>query len=202
MRLEDITSERIERWFSVLSSADGSPLSNRTKNKVLVLLNGVFHRAQKAYRLPTNPVAEVERHPELSSDDIDVFSVEEVRAVARAAATEQDAAISPTAAFTGLRRGELVALRWRDVDFAASAIRVRASYAGGALTTPKSGRVRSVPLAPEVAAVLARLGQRARWSATTSSCSRRARRLPRRLCTATPLRPSARTRRRSAPAVP
>src|SRR3954468_2851803 len=25
MRLEDITSERIERWFSVLSSADGSP---------------------------------------------------------------------------------------------------------------------------------------------------------------------------------
>jgi integrase len=164
MRLEDITSERIERWFSALSSADGAPLSNRTKNKVLVLLNGVFHRAQKAYRLPTSPVAEVERHPERSSGDIDVFSVEEVRVLARAAASEQDAAIYLTAAFTGLRRGELVALRWGDVDFAAAAIRVRASYAGGALTTPKSGRVRSVPLAPEVAAALARLGQRAHWT--------------------------------------
>jgi hypothetical protein len=40
-------------------------------------------------------------------------------------------------------------------------IRVRASYAAGALTTPKSGKVRAFPLAPDVAACLARLGERA-----------------------------------------
>jgi integrase len=78
----------------------------------------------------------------------------------RAADSEQDAAIYLTAAFTGLRRGELVALRWRDVDFPASTIRVRGSYSGGQLTTPKSGKVRSVPMAPEVAEALARLGTR------------------------------------------
>jgi integrase len=33
-----------------------------------------------------------------------------------------------TAAFTGLRRAELLGLRWRDIDFEASTIRVRASY--------------------------------------------------------------------------
>ncbi len=120
----------------------------------------MFRRAQRVYGLPRNPVAEVERHPQRSSGDIEVFSVEEVHALARAAASEQDAAIYLTAAFTGLRRGELVALRWRDVDFAGAAIRVRASYAGGALTTPKSGRVRSVPMAPDVAEALARLDAR------------------------------------------
>jgi integrase len=64
-----------------------------------------------------------------------------------------------TAAFTGLRRGELIALRWRDVDFPRSAIRVSGSYANGTLTTPKSGHGRVVPMVPDVAAALARLSR-------------------------------------------
>jgi integrase len=61
---------------------------------------------------------------------------------------------------TGLRRGELIALRWRDVDFAGQAIRVRGNYSYGEVVTPKSGKVRVVPMVPEVAQHLARLGQR------------------------------------------
>lgn len=62
-----------------------------------------------------------------------------MRALVRAGASEQDAALFLTPAFTGLRRGELLALRWRDLDFTGSLIRVRSSYADGVLTTPKSG---------------------------------------------------------------
>jgi integrase len=51
----------------------------------------------------------------------------------------------------GSPHGELLALRWRDVDFTGSVVRVRASYYLGQLTTPKSGKVRAVPLAPAVA---------------------------------------------------
>jgi integrase len=128
-------------------------------------LSGAQHaRAQKVWGLPVNPAAGIERYRQRSSGDIEVFAREAVLALVRAADDEQDAAIYLTAAFTGLRRGELVALRWRDVDFAGRAIRVRASYAGAELTTPKSGKVRSVPMAPDVATALAAPGRRARWS--------------------------------------
>ena len=159
-RIEDITPAMIEAW----RASFGPHLAARTKNKWLVVLHGIFRRAQTVWKLPINPVAGIEKHRQRSSGDIDVFSPEEVLALVRAAGDAQDAAIYLTAAFTGLRRGELLALRWRDVDFVGQAIRVRASYAGGQVTSPKSGKVRSVPMAPDVATALAGLGQRERWT--------------------------------------
>jgi integrase len=130
----------------------------------LVVLHGVFRRAQTVWGLPVNPVTGIEKYRQRSSGDIDVFSPEEVLALVRAASDEQDAAIYLTAAFAGLRRGELLALRWRDVNFAGQAIRVHASFAGGQVMSPKSGKVRSVPMAPDVASALAALGRRERWT--------------------------------------
>ena len=152
-RLVDITATELERWRSTLS------LSPRTKNKLMIAVGGIYRRAGRVYGINVNPAAQVERLRERRQPDIEVFSPEEVWALVRAAADEQDAAIYLTAAFTGLRRGELIALRWRDVDFAGAAIRVPASYSLGQLTTPKSGKVRAVPLAPDVATVLARLAE-------------------------------------------
>jgi integrase len=81
----------------------------------LVVPHGVFRRAQSVWGLPLNPVAGIEKYRQRASGDIDVFSPEEVLALVRAVGNEQDAAIYLTAAFAGLRRGELLALRWRDV---------------------------------------------------------------------------------------
>ena len=139
-------------------------MGNRTKIKLLTVLNGALTRARRVHRLRHNPMTDVEKPRHRSRAAIEVFSPEEVWALVRAADSEQDGAIYLTAAFTGLRRGELVALRWRDVDFAASRVRVCGSFAGGRLTTPKSGRVRSVPLAPDVASALARLASHEGWT--------------------------------------
>jgi integrase len=166
IQIEDLTRQLIEDWRAGMSGVGSRPLSNRTRNKALTILGGVLERARKVYGLPSNPARDVEKLRErYDATSFDFYSPEEVHALARAAASEQDAALFFTAAFTGMRRGELVALRWRDVDFERTAIRVSASYANGHLTSPKSGRARVVPMVPEVAAALAKLGQREDFTA-------------------------------------
>lgn len=159
VRLEDITVPAVEAFQARLAKRvhRGQRITPRTRNKVLNVLHAIFTRARKVWGLPTNPAADVERHPDRQSGDIEIFSPEEVHALLRAAPDERDAAVYATAAFAGLRMGELRALRWRDVDFPRSVIRVRASYAAGELSVPKSGKVRSVPMVDEVAQRLARL---------------------------------------------
>ena len=159
--VEQITTREIEAWRAgLVEGRSGKAIVNATRNRMLVLLHGIFGRACKVHGLPSNPVSAVERQRVRAGEDIEVLSPEEVMALVRAAGSQQDAALFMTAAFTGLRRGELLALRWRDIDFAGKVVRVRASYAGGRLTSPKSGKVRSVPLARPVAQALARLGER------------------------------------------
>jgi integrase len=64
------------------------------------------------------------------------------------------------AAMTGMRQGELLALRWQDVDWLVQKVRVRQSFVRGEFGAPKSKRSsRGVPLALRVAAALERLHQ-------------------------------------------
>jgi len=99
------------------------------------------------------------------SGAVDCYSAAELNALLRATEDDQQRAIILTAALTGLRRGEVVALTWRDVDFAQNAIRVRANVSRGQLVTPKSGKVRSVPMVDEVARALDGLSRREHFTA-------------------------------------
>ena len=64
------------------------------------------------------------------------------------------------AAYSGLRLGELLALRWRDVDWTGSALTISRSLSSGVEGTTKTGHVRRVPMADQAAAALDRLSQR------------------------------------------
>jgi integrase len=157
-RLEDITVDEVEAWSAQLAARG---LANSTRLRILTCLFGVMKRAKHVWKLPSNPIADVEKPVQSDAAiELEVFSPEEIHALVRAAESEQDAAIFLTAAFTGLRLGELVALRWRSVDFTRRTMRVVASYSERSLSTPKSGRARSVPMAPLVAEALARLVNR------------------------------------------
>ena len=63
-----------------------------------------------------------------------------------------------------MRQGELLALRWRDIDWTARRVRVRRNFVRGEFGTPKSKRSsRSVPLADRLAGELDLLHQQTQW---------------------------------------
>jgi integrase len=72
----------------------------------------------------------------------------------------RDAEAVRVAAYSGLRLGELLALRWRDVDWTGSALTISRSLSSGVEGTTKTGHVRRVPMADQAAAALDRLSQR------------------------------------------
>lgn len=157
--IEKVSKERIEIFRERL--LDEGHLSRRSVQKVLVLLHGVLKRAKRRGWITTNPAEDVERVRVQRSGDFNVLAPAEVAAVARAAASEQDAAVFTVAAFTGLRLGELRALRWADVDFAGRMVFVRRNLpCRGDERTPKSGKVRSVPLIDQATVALDGLSRR------------------------------------------
>jgi len=138
----------------------GRGLSHRTAQKVLVILHGVMARAKRKGWIATNPCANAEKVTVKRSDDFNVLAIEQLHAVAREAASDLLRAIVLTAAFTGLRMGELLALRWRHVDFANRILHVQRNYVDGVEDTPKSHRRRSVPLSDQAVVALDALSRR------------------------------------------
>ena len=191
LALEAVTTLRIEAWRMDLVAGgggdDGEPLSARTINKYLGVMHGILKRAQRLYGLSANAAAWAERQPVRRSGDFEVLSAAEIEALARAAREgrhrkppkyptgpewqarlreqdRQDALLFLTAAYAGLRLGELRSLRWVDLDFTKRLIHARRSYVLRHEDAPKSGRVRSVPMIDQVAAALDRLSRRKSWT--------------------------------------
>jgi integrase len=159
--IEEITTAKIDAYRERL--VDDGKLSPRSINKRLAQLHAIFKRAQRVYGLEVNPAAGAERQPQRASGDITVLHAGEVELLA-SKASDQDGAMFKVAAFTGLRLGELRALRWGDVDWLLRLVHVRRSYTWGAEGAPKSGKVRSVPLVDQAAKALEDLSRREFWT--------------------------------------
>lgn len=142
----------------------GAGLSARTVVRHLTVAHGVFKYAVREYGLARNPASAelVDRPTVRYSGEFVTLDADELAALARHAANAQDGVLFLMAAFTGRRQGELLALRWRDVDFAGQRVHVRRSYShvAGQEKAPKSGKVRSVPLMAELIAPLDQLSKR------------------------------------------
>lgn len=55
---------------------------------------------------------------------------------------------------TGVRVGELLALRWEDIDFEKQTVTIRRSIVNGIIGSPKSNKIRQIPLADDIFAII------------------------------------------------
>lgn len=98
-------------------------------------------------------VVPVIRWLEVPPPEFDFLTFDEAHSLIAAADDEWRAMIT-VAVRTGLRLGELLALRWSDVDLQAGRLVVRRAVSRGLVGTPKNGKSREVPLSEQAALAL------------------------------------------------
>jgi integrase len=154
--VRSITVEDVQRYKSDRLKKD--ELSPKTVNNHLGVLGSLFEDAVKWRYAVHNPVRQVKPcRVDRVDEDFDFWTAEESERFL-AAIREVRPRWFPfflTALRTGLRLGELAALRWGDVDFTSRKVHVRRSYSHGVETTPKSGKGRSVPMSAQLYTALA-----------------------------------------------
>ena len=157
-RLGDVRPADIDALLTRLLQSGRSPTTVRRLHRELL---SAFETATDLGLITANPARAV-RPPSRRRGEMRVLSVDEARRLLAAAAGTPMHALLYTALETGARRGELLALRWADVDLPGRELRVRRTireFSGRGIVEmePKTHRSRrAVALSAEGAEVLRR----------------------------------------------
>ena len=162
LRLQAMSPARLTKLYRELATnggRDGAGLSPRTVEYVHAVLRKAFRDAVVVDQiLLSNPVERAKRPRKTRSEPGGVWTPAQLRAFLNTARQHRLFAFYRLAAYTGARRGELLNLRWRDIDLDLSEIRIAGSAAviGGQRIegTTKSGRSRTVSIDAETVQVL------------------------------------------------
>jgi integrase len=159
IRLLELRAHHLDRLYAGITlGRRGRPLSPATIRRVHAVLRSALGSAVKRRLIPYNPAEHIELAPENPSRPRP-WTPEESRQFLRAVATDPLKPMYELYLVTGMRRGEVVGLRWSDVDLDGEALVVAQQIidVGGRSVTgtpkTKSGS-RIVPLDPGTVAAL------------------------------------------------
>jgi integrase len=162
LRLQAITPGRLTKLYrdlTISGGRDGKGLSPRTVEYVHAVLRKAFRDAVVVDRiLLSNPVERAKRPRKARSEPGRVWTPAQLQAFLDTARQHRLFAFYRLAAYTGARRGELLNLRWRNIDLDLGEVRITGSAAviGGQRIegTTKSGRSRAVSIDTDTVQVL------------------------------------------------
>lgn len=121
LQLRKVTPLVLQRLYSQLEKDGASP---RTRELVHVVLHAAFKHARRVNLLRENPADLVDK-PRAPKRSMRALSREEAAALLGAAKGDRLEALYVLAVTLGLRQGELLALRWEDVDLRQGTLTVR-----------------------------------------------------------------------------
>ncbi len=146
IELASIETTQIRSFLASLDRDDS--VGARSVNYYRDVLMHIFELALDRGWIVENPVIGAERRREPDPREFIVYTPAQINAIAAEADPLMEALIK-TAAFTGLRQGELLELRRRDIRVDEKVIYLQRSYSASTVTSPKSRHARTVPLADQ-----------------------------------------------------
>jgi integrase len=154
--INEMTREVVRRYFARLTREGKAP---GTVRKVHTVLSAIMSEAVELELLPANPCQHMRGLPPNRHGEPTFLTAEQVRTLAEAMPATHPSArlLVYTAAYTGLRAGELAGLRRKDVDLLRGVVHVRKALKQldpPVFGPPKNGKTRTVTLPKFLRAML------------------------------------------------
>lgn len=127
-----IDTAAVEKWIS-RRQADGMNIN--TLRKLIVLVNQIMAYAVRHRYADHNPVTDAERPrdqgQEPDHDKISVLKPDEIQRLLEKTEGQKYQLLFRMATFTGMRQGELLGLKWSDIDWSNKQVHVQRTYTKG-----------------------------------------------------------------------
>ncbi|MGO9534059.1 MAG: tyrosine-type recombinase/integrase [Syntrophobacteraceae bacterium] len=154
LKINQITTAKVEKYIT-LKQAGKVPIG--TIRKILVTLGQIFGYAVRHRYIDYNPLRDAERprDPGEGKKEIKVLSPKEIKALLDNTADQKYRALFMLGIMSGARQGELLGLKWSDLDFAGNQLHVQRTYTKGRFFNTKTRTSnRKIDLGPAVIAEL------------------------------------------------
>ncbi|HET58099.1 MAG TPA: site-specific integrase, partial [Deltaproteobacteria bacterium] len=157
VKISKVTTPAVESW---ISKRQGEKMNLSTMRKILVTFNQVMAYAVRHKMIDSNPVRDAERPRKSINDNtgggITVLDPGQIRALLEATPGQKYKTLFMTAIMTGARQGEILGLKWSDVDFKTKQIHIRRTFNHQRFFPPKTREsIRAIDCAPSLIQALA-----------------------------------------------